>query len=131
MYFKRWTSLDWFTAGLKLYSNQIPLRFDSYSGSCSNHCSYCVEKGTLIPTQNRLIPIEELKISDLILSRDISKKRDMTATVTKTMNREVNELYELKTKNNTLYVTGEHPILTKRGWINVENLKDSDEIWEE
>jgi len=41
MYFKRYTSLNWFTSGLKLWSNQIPLRFDSYSGSCSNFCTYC------------------------------------------------------------------------------------------
>ena len=41
MYFKRFTSLNWFTSGLRLWSNRIPLRFDSYSGSCSNFCSYC------------------------------------------------------------------------------------------
>jgi len=131
MYFKRFTSMNWFTSGLRLWSNRIPLRFDSYSGSCTNFCSYCVEKGTLISTMNGLIPIEELKITDLIMSRDISRKRNITATIIKTMNREVNELFELKTKNNTLYVTGEHPILTKHGWIKVKSLKDGDVIWTE
>jgi len=41
MYFKRYRKLDWFTAGLKLWSNQIPLRFDTYSSACSNRCTYC------------------------------------------------------------------------------------------
>lgn len=50
MYFTKTRVLNYFTPGLRLWSNQIPLRFDPYSG-CSNRCLYCyasqVQEGAL------------------------------------------------------------------------------------
>ena len=40
MYFDKFRVLNYFTPGLKIWSNLIPLRFDTYSG-CSNFCRFC------------------------------------------------------------------------------------------
>jgi len=49
-YFTKGKKQNHFTSGLRIFSNQIPLRFDSYSG-CNNFCRYCyahqLEKGAI------------------------------------------------------------------------------------
>lgn len=130
MYFNKFTRLEWFTPGLKLWSNRIPLRFDTYSSACENFCRYCVLKGTEIITEHGLKSIENLSNGDKVLSRNINTNKDVLSTITDVMNRNVSEIYKLETKNRTLFITGEHPILTKRGWVDVKDLLDGDEIWE-
>jgi len=129
MFFKKKRVLNYFTPGLKIWSNQIPLRFDSYSG-CSNFCTYCGIKGSLIDTINGQKPIEELKINDIVLSVNIDTIKQNESKMTKTMNRFANNIYIIETEqgNKINGITGEHPIFTQRGWVNANKLTENDYI---
>ena len=84
------------------------------------HGSPCFRAGTLITTRKGLIPIEEIKEGDMILTHKLRFKKVVKTIVTNT-----NKIYELKAKDIlTTYVTEEHPYYirkifkTKNGEIN-------------
>ena len=129
MYFKKTRVLNYFTPGLRLWSNQIPLRFDPYSG-CSNRCIYCHLKGTEISTPNDNVEIQDINKGDNILSMDINKFVTEISKVTNTMSRKDSNIFTVETETRKLKgITGEHPLFTKRGWIQVKDLKEDDEVW--
>lgn len=128
MYFTKTRVLNYFTPGLRLPSNQIPLRFDPYSG-CSNSCRYCGIKGVEISTPNGTKTIESLKINDEILSVNIKTNHIEDSIVSDVMNRKADDIYTIQTTSSKIKgITGEHPIWTKRGWIPVNKLTEGDSV---
>lgn len=127
-YFTKGRKLNHFTSGLKIYSNQIPLRFDSYSG-CSNSCLYCGIAGSIISTPSGITPIEDLKIGNEILSMNIVKHEIEKSRIINVMNRQASDIFSIITYNQTIKgITGEHPVYTQRGWVNVNELVEGDYI---
>jgi len=69
MYFDKFRPLSWITAGLRLWSNKIPLRFDSYSSACSNNCSYCFSKQMAygnLARQHKIYDPKMIKIGNIV-----------------------------------------------------------------
>ena len=102
--------------------------------SCNLRCSYCLVAGTKILMQNFSYKnIEEIKEGDFVLgfeeySRNRYKHRLCFPTkVTKTSKRKDN-IIKIKTENNELFITNDHPILNTRGnseycWKNAGEYK--------
>ena len=97
------------------------------SRGCRFKCPYCVLGETFITIKDSKKRIDEVKIGDVI--RTIENEEIVETKVENIMNREVDEYYELELEEGTiLKVTGEHPVMTKKGWINVEDLCENDEV---
>jgi intein/homing endonuclease len=82
---------------------------------------------TLIKTPNGVKKISEVSVGDQLLTAENDNFID--TKVTKTMNRVVDELYEIELGNGSeLKITGEHPVMTRRGWVEAKNLVEDDEV---
>jgi 7-carboxy-7-deazaguanine synthase len=101
---------------------------------CNLHCSYCIgvkpgnkpPKITLADKPNKRI--QDVIVGDILLTVDDSGKLVET-TVKNTMNRVVDNHYGIKIEGKReIFVTGDHPFKTTRGWVNACDLKLSDEI---
>jgi hypothetical protein len=80
----------------------------------------CCLKGTLISTKKGLIPIEEIKLGDLILTH---KNRFRPVTQLH-INMYEGQIHNIKGS----WLTSNHPVLTTRGWVKAEGLNESDYI---
>lgn len=89
-----------------------------------NHFNALLE-GALITTKEGEKKIEDIKVGDLVLTH-----RNKYQVVYDTMNKfEDKEYYIIELDNGKeLKVTGEHPILTKRGWLRMDKLDMADEV---
>jgi len=100
---------------------------------CHIHCPWCIgiKAGRNIPkiwTRGKSVPINEIKPGDEVLAVDENNKITET-TVERVFSREVSEWYEVKIEGKPLmFVTPEHPFLTKNGWVMVKDLKIGDEL---
>lgn len=81
--------------------------------------------GTLIRTDNGDVPIEKLKVGDKVLTHE-----NRFMEVTEFMDRfEDKHYFEIELENGKkINITAEHPILTKNGWVKIEQLLLTDEI---
>lgn len=116
---------------LKFYNELVNLRFLVNSPSLMNSgtphpmLSACFEKGTAIETDGLPKNIEDITIGDMVLTHQSRYKK-----VTNVMGRE-DTIFEVKIdKLPLMYVTAEHPFLTKRGWVKVKDLKPKDDFIE-
>jgi hypothetical protein len=81
--------------------------------------------GTLINTFEGNKPIEDLKLGDPVLTH---KNRYMPVTEIMTK-REYKEYFQIELENGyVLKITGEHPVLTQRGWVPVYELTFHDTL---
>lgn len=83
-------------------------------------------QGSLVSTNRGDIPIEDIKIGDLVLTH-----KNKYQEVYETMNKfEDKEYFILELENGyKLELTGEHPVLTKnRGWLRTDELTLVDDI---
>lgn len=89
-----------------------------------NHWNAIIEN-TLIETNDWKKHIQDIKIWDYVLTHE-----NRYCKVYDTMNKfEDKEYYEIILNNwYKLNITGEHPILTSRWWIRVDELNSSDKI---
>jgi hypothetical protein len=89
------------------------------------HPNCLINWRTPILTEDGYKPIKHITLNDKVLTHKGRFKE-----VIDIHNNSTNEYYniELNYKESNLCVTGNHPILTKRGWINVEDLKHDDEV---
>ena len=84
--------------------------------------NHCIAEGALIRTINGDIPIERIKVGDLVLTRQ-GYRRVLASAVTG-VNREV---LEISTDSEVLKCTAEHRIFTKnRGFVEAQNLTTTD-----
>ena len=82
----------------------------------------CFLAGTKIRTDKGEKNIENIKINDKVLTHKQRYK-----SVYNTMSRKVNEeIYEIETSQGKIKVTGNHPIMTNKGWKQVKDIKLND-----
>lgn len=106
------------------------------SENCSLNCIYCLTKGTKILMSDFTFKnIEDIKVGDIVLSfPEHSKDRPTVlgpTKVTKLFKNTVNKLYRISSPmfSDDLYISGNHPVLTKYGWKNAEDLSNEDEVY--
>ena len=104
---------------------------------CSLNCTYCLAEGTKILMEDFTYKnIEDIFVGDTVMGFEeftgpLNQRSMIPTRVTKTMYRTVVELHKIISDRNgdTLYVTGEHPVLTGRGeWKMVKDLTFSDQL---
>ena len=100
----------------------------SLANGCSLACSYCLSAGSMIATPSGQVPIEKIQNGDLVLAYDSSLGQLVEAHVLGTASREVEEVIEFEVDGATLSASFEHPILTKRGWIEAQHLTEDDRV---
>ena len=88
------------------------------------HFNALVE-GSQILTKNGLIPIENIRVGDEVLTH-----KGRYCKVYDTMSKfEDKEYFTIDTDNGlSLKITGEHPVLTTRGWVRADELRMLDDI---
>ena len=81
--------------------------------------------GSMITTSTGEVEIENIKVGDLVLTHKNQFKK-----VTEFMDRqEYKEFFEIELScGKIINITGEHPVLTARGWVQVYDLQLSDDI---
>ena len=78
----------------------------------------CFAAGTQVMTENGLVPIEDIKVGDKVLSHD-GTFNEVEATADK----ESNDIWELTFEDEVFHVTGDHLVMTQeRGWVRVDEL---------
>ena len=92
--------------------------------ACSLNCTYCVLKGTKIKLSDGSEKnIEDLQVGEEILGFDEHNPYQLKpAKITHTFHRKAENLYRIITDNSSLYITGNHKIVTDNGWMAVEDL---------
>ena len=92
--------------------------------ACSLNCSYCLLEGTQIKLSDGSEKnIEELQVGEEILGFDEHNPYQLKpAKITHTFHRKAENLYRVITDNSSLYITGNHKIVTDNGWMAVEDL---------
>lgn len=100
----------------------------SFANGCAMACNYCVEEGTLIRTSSGDVAVETLQEDDEVLSYDSSSEQLVSTRVWGVASRDVEEVVELEVGGQTLTVSLEHPILTRRGWVEAQHLTEHDEV---
>lgn len=90
---------------------------------------HCITGDTLIATEHGDIPIAELVgKSGMVWSHD-GERAVLKPFHDVRMTREMAEVYEIATEDGrTLRCTGDHLIMTERGWVECKNLTKSDRI---
>ncbi len=90
----------------------------------------CFLEGTMVKTQEGYKPIEKIEVGEMVYTH-----KNRLRKVTQTMKNVANEYYELEIEsglhnvpNIYVYVTGDHPILTSKGWLSVKMIKENDLI---
>lgn len=83
----------------------------------------CFVKGTKITTNKGKKNIENIKPDDMVLTH-----KNRFRKVTTTMSRQADEIYTIQAGKKTINVTGEHPVMTNKGWKLVKDLKLNDYI---
>lgn len=86
----------------------------------------CVLRGTPVATSNGHVPIEKLRVGDLVLSLDVASNR-LVETRLKAIH--VSRRTECFALNGSLYATGGHRVLVPgRGWASVDALSIGDRV---
>jgi len=85
----------------------------------------CFKAGTQIFAKEGSKPIEQIIVGDSVYSYNIEKNIIELSKVVKSFERKTQEIYELTTDNQKIYVTAEHPFyVVGNGWVKVKDLKD-------
>lgn len=92
---------------------------------------HCLTGETMVDTENGAKPISELVgTSGMVWSYNVeSKKAELKPYHDCRLTQEKAEIYEIETEDGRfIRCTGEHPILTKRGYVSAKELLESDKI---
>jgi hypothetical protein len=82
------------------------------------HDDLCFIANTQISTPTGLKSIAQLKVGDLVDTPEGARK-----VIAQSMTNANAQVYRLR---NKLIGTGNHPIMTKRGWVNLQNIANDD-----
>lgn len=89
----------------------------------------CMPEGTLIQTKNGEVPIENIKIGDLVLAKDTDKGIQSYRPVEKLFDTISDEIYNLQIGKTNVRTTGNHPFWIKnRGWVPADELTVGDQV---
>ena len=86
-------------------------------------CS-CLVAGTPVWTELGSVPVEQIKVGDRVLACDCDTGELMLKPVLKTIVNPGKDIFHLRTKNETLEVTGGHVFwVSGKGWIKARQLE--------
>jgi len=99
----------------------------------------CLPKGSKVWTKRGLVPIEEISTEDKVLTHKSSKRKPSWKSVTKTMDRNIDEnIIKVTTDEGAISATKEHPIRvlayegrhkgTHYSWKSIKEIKVGDLI---
>lgn len=102
------------------------------SETCNLNCSYCCPAGTKILMADFTFKnIEDIEVSDEVMGfeeneESIDHLKPVRTAVTELFQRDANDLYKISspTFREDIYITGEHPVRTSEGWVQVKDLKE-------
>ena len=108
----------------------MPLNLDVYDGLlCGFKCIYCV------PSSSKILMADgsekaagRMRVGDKIMSYNTETQKPEIAEIEEVMSREAPGVLEIKTESASFQVTPEHPVFTKRGWIDAGQLTEDDEV---
>jgi RHS repeat-associated protein len=84
----------------------------------------CFKAGTTILAKVGAKPVEQIVVGDSVYSYNIEKNIVELSKVVKSFDRKTQEIYELTTDNQKIFVTAEHPFyVVGNGWVKVKDLK--------
>lgn len=108
----------------------MPLNADVWDAmNCPYRCRYCVPSGTMIlMSDGSKKRAERIYVGDQILSFNVDTNQPQIAVVEETMSRIADEVLVIETEEGEIRMTSEHPVWTKRGWIQAGNLNEDDEV---
>jgi hypothetical protein len=72
--------------------------------------------------------IGRIKSGERVISYNTNSKEIEISIVTNTMRRVAPEVIVVRSGSKIIKLTAEHPIFTKRGWIEAANLNTEDEV---
>lgn len=82
----------------------------------------CVSKGTLISTSSGVVPIEDIKQGDEVVTLNEGTGKLEFDKVSKLINSGIKKGYKVTTRTGqTVTVSKEHPFLTPNGWMRIED----------
>ena len=127
-----WQSLNSMFKKTKDGSANIPFG-DFIDGVVCVIIDECLAPGTLISTPTGKRPIESMKPGDSIISFDEESKQFVIDEVVKLhtnlMKSDSAEMYEFELEDGaTLQITGNHKMLTDRGWVEARDVTEGDNI---
>ena len=132
-YYSIWKNLETVRLDLGEIKPLEPSKAEFYdvgiTERCNAMCSFCLEPGTKIQTNNGAKNIEDIKKGDLVYSMSNTGSIELKC-VDQLFNREYSgDLIELETENGIIRLTPNHKVYTQnRGYVEVGNLQLSDNI---
>jgi len=108
----------------------MPLNADVWDGLyCSYGCKYCLPPTSkILMYDGKRKSIGRIKKGERVISYNITTNEIEISTVTDNMRRNALEVVIVKSRDKTIKLTLEHPVFTKRGWIEAGNLTNNDEV---
>ena len=83
----------------------------------------------MIETDRGLIPIKDVKKGDMVLSyNEETKQTEFKKCLNSIMTSPEREVLEIEYNGKKLVCTPNHRILTKRGYVEAQDLKENDEL---
>ena len=84
----------------------------------------CLKPETLVRTATGLKKIKDIRVGDRVLTA-VGRLRPVLKTI---QSKRKGKIYAIKVQGfyDTIYITGEHPVLTKDGWKNASELTTND-----
>ena len=95
-----------------------------------NTSKMCLTGETLIATPDGSLPIKDIQAGELVYSYDEKTNKKVVATVAYSAPTAATaEYFEIETDTgNIIRCTGDHLVLTKRGYVRADALSEEDEI---
>lgn len=113
--------------GLYIWDDKAALRGEEKPLKINDHC---LTGDTVVNTVNGDIAIRDL-VGKLGLVYSFDGNRKVIKPFTDVRQTGTEDIYEIELEDGkTVKCSGEHPILTKRGWIRAEQLTELDEVLE-
>ena len=110
-------------------------KIDKNSGNITTDivdaCNHCLVGETLIDTENGPTRIDEIvgKEGKTWSYNEETKQKELNNFFDVRMTQENVEIYEIELEDGrTIKGTANHPVLTQRGWINIEFIENDDTI---
>jgi RHS repeat-associated protein len=118
-----WVS-SWFSSSSSSSTSSGPSDLERASNR-----SYCFVAGTAVLTPAGQVPIEELKLGDVVLSWDASSNEVVSSSVERLFESHSSDVQVLLLGGHRFEVTNEHPFYHReRGWTRVGDLSVGDEV---
>lgn len=89
----------------------------------------CFAPGTPVFTDKGMVPIEDIQVGDMVLSKNDETGEQAYKRVSYTFDKQVNELYHIHAGGETISATDNHPFWIKgKGWKLAEELVIGDQL---